>query len=517
MNKDFIAILQKIISEQGKETFLNVAKFKALLSDYTKGEYKKESRVLLLAYEAGTQKAIEETNELQLCKKQQISLLQEEFLIAEEAAKNVVNALALILKGDKTIASSVNNDAQKLYDRGEEHFKNNDYDNAIKCFDEAIKLDPNFADAFGVRGLCWHYKKDYDNAIKDYSEAIRLNPDYVEAFYFRGLCWGDKKDYDNAIKDSSEAIRLKPDNPDFFYLRGLCCYNKGDYKNALADFKNVLKTNPNFNDKEYVNQNIKDLEEKLNATAPAAPAAPVQTAAKAAPVQTPAAVSSSSVLSLPKGVIKITKDMLRLPANFMGHIIIPEGIQVIGQRCFENMAITGVTFPKSLRKIEEYAFKECKLNNLTIMGQSEDNMVEIDIYAFMGNSELTRITIGYCAFKESNDNNVLLDDCYYYPPFVGCPISQITLTNKCKLDDYILGIKGNVCYFRNFIKDNFSDIIENIYGNANGTYVLKSKYFKTNFPPEPKKDLEGCKKCFRYTNKTKRCYTISGKIEWEMI
>jgi len=56
MDPDFIAILQKLIAEQGKEILLNTAKCKAFLSDYTRGEYKKESRLLLQVLDAGVQK-----------------------------------------------------------------------------------------------------------------------------------------------------------------------------------------------------------------------------------------------------------------------------------------------------------------------------------------------------------------------------------------------------------------------------------------------------------------------------
>ncbi|GHU76336.1 hypothetical protein FACS189461_3790 [Spirochaetia bacterium] len=59
MDKAFIAIVQKLVTEQGKETLLNAAKCKGLLADYTANEYKKESRLLLQAVEAGVAKAID--------------------------------------------------------------------------------------------------------------------------------------------------------------------------------------------------------------------------------------------------------------------------------------------------------------------------------------------------------------------------------------------------------------------------------------------------------------------------
>jgi len=98
MNSMFIDILKKLTAEQGKEALLNPAKCKALLADYTKGEYKKESRLLLQAIDAGVQKEIITTAELELCKQQQIKVLREEHFLSAEAAADIVDTLALVLK-----------------------------------------------------------------------------------------------------------------------------------------------------------------------------------------------------------------------------------------------------------------------------------------------------------------------------------------------------------------------------------------------------------------------------------
>jgi len=102
MDKDFIDILQKLIAEQGKEALLDESKCKALLADYTKGEFKKESRFLLQVLKIGVQREINTTKELAICKKQQVRLLLEEYFIVLELAIDVVDTLALVLRGDTT-------------------------------------------------------------------------------------------------------------------------------------------------------------------------------------------------------------------------------------------------------------------------------------------------------------------------------------------------------------------------------------------------------------------------------
>jgi hypothetical protein len=102
MNRDFVTVIKKLIAEQGKEVLSNIAKQKALLADYTRGEYKKESRLFLQALEAGVQKAIETADDLEICKKQQIRVLREEHFLAEEVAADIVDMLFLVLKGQES-------------------------------------------------------------------------------------------------------------------------------------------------------------------------------------------------------------------------------------------------------------------------------------------------------------------------------------------------------------------------------------------------------------------------------
>ena len=49
---------------------------------------------------------------------------------------------------------------------------------------------------------------EYDKAVADYSEAIRLKPDYAEAFYDRGHAYEQKGDYGKAEVDCVQARKL---------------------------------------------------------------------------------------------------------------------------------------------------------------------------------------------------------------------------------------------------------------------------------------------------------------------
>jgi len=293
MNPEFVAILQKLIAEQGKETLLNTAKCKALMSDYTHGEYKRENRLLLQALEAGVQKAIDKAENIAICKKQQIRQLHEDYSLDEKVSADVVGTLALVLRGDdqksdvealiekgkkyynskdydnanKQFDEAINvlntvirldkNDASAYAWRGEAYYRKGQYDDAIKDLDKAIRLDPDDGHAYVCRGDAYRKKGQYDAANKDYSEAIRLDPKYALAYIWCGKAHHDKDQYDAAIKNFNEAIRLDP-NDDYVYVcRGLAYKQKGQINQAIQDIKKALSLNPNS---EWARQELEEIQ-----------------------------------------------------------------------------------------------------------------------------------------------------------------------------------------------------------------------------------------------------------------
>jgi tetratricopeptide (TPR) repeat protein len=131
--------------------------------------------------------------------------------------------------------------------RGSSKGKKEDYDEAIKDFTEAIRLNQEFSEAYYSRGLARSYKNDR-TAIEDLTEAIGLKQDYADAYYARGVIYGKKDDYDKAIMDFDEAIHLKSNYVDAYFGRGIVHTKKGNYDGAIADFTDALRLKPDYAD-----------------------------------------------------------------------------------------------------------------------------------------------------------------------------------------------------------------------------------------------------------------------------
>ena len=92
-----------------------------------------------------------------------------------------------------TDSDSTSQNAEQLFYQGLEADQQGDYDKAIKCYSEAIELNPKLTEAYYNRGNVYNEKGVYDQAIADYSKAIELDPKLTVAYVNRGNAYNDKK------------------------------------------------------------------------------------------------------------------------------------------------------------------------------------------------------------------------------------------------------------------------------------------------------------------------------------
>jgi tetratricopeptide (TPR) repeat protein len=130
--------------------------------------------------------------------------------------------------------------------RGATYARNGDYDRAIQDYNHAIRLNPKHADSFSNRGVAYWRKEDYERAIQDYDQAIRLNPKHITAWYNRGNAYRRKGDSERAIQDYDQAIRLNPEYASAFSNRGIAYARKGNYDRAIQDYDQAIRLNPNY-------------------------------------------------------------------------------------------------------------------------------------------------------------------------------------------------------------------------------------------------------------------------------
>jgi len=161
------------------------------------------------------------------------------------SADEAINACSrLIRSGGET----TENRAIAYYNRAIHYDRVKDPDNAIRDYDESLRLNPRYASAYYNRGNIYRNKKDHNKAIADYDQALRFNPQHANAYNNRGNSYKDIGNLQQAISDYSSAIRIKPDHSDAWYNRGLTYLDQNNKERAIADFREAIRVNPGDED-----------------------------------------------------------------------------------------------------------------------------------------------------------------------------------------------------------------------------------------------------------------------------
>jgi tetratricopeptide (TPR) repeat protein len=133
--------------------------------------------------------------------------------------------------------------AEEWFERGFVFGLDDDTDEAIKCFSEAISLNPSY-EAYFNRGIIRREIGDLEGAIEDYDIAIRIKPTQSEIYNNRGNVRRDRGDLQGAMSDYNEAIRLNPSAALVLMNRGFLHKIHGSLDSALEDFTSAINLKP---------------------------------------------------------------------------------------------------------------------------------------------------------------------------------------------------------------------------------------------------------------------------------
>lgn len=151
---------------------------------------------------------------------------------AEAGQENNIESLTEIIEKNPQ-------DANTLNLRGTAYGQIGDYKNAMADFNAALKIKPDFPQAYANRALVFVRIEKLPRAIADYDRAIEINPDYAAAYVGRGDVHRLLNNHRKAIADFTKAISIQPD-PVAHFNRGLSRQKLGLHDEAIDDFDNAI-------------------------------------------------------------------------------------------------------------------------------------------------------------------------------------------------------------------------------------------------------------------------------------
>jgi len=158
---------------------------------------------------------------------------------------------------DKGKLSSAKEIALRIYNSKPDHFDNlrllnficfkeKNFSSALDFINKAIKINPNFAEAYNEQGNALNELKKFQLAIKSYEQAIKLNPKYADAYHNKGLVLYALNEIDLAIENYDQAIKINPNHIYSHNNKGYALQKLKKIDSSVECFNNAFKIDPNF-------------------------------------------------------------------------------------------------------------------------------------------------------------------------------------------------------------------------------------------------------------------------------
>jgi TolB-like protein/Flp pilus assembly protein TadD/class 3 adenylate cyclase len=174
-------------------------------------------------------------------------------------AEQVVQALQVHLGGDAARALSKkateNPEAHRLYLLGRYEFAKYTqagWNNAIRYYEEALKLDPEYAlaycglaDNYAYMGSAVMPGKDANRKVQEFAnKALAFDPNLAEAHMSLALALGAAYDWHIALKEFDRALELNPNLAFAYEVQGWILNGLGRFDEAIAKTMKAIELDP---------------------------------------------------------------------------------------------------------------------------------------------------------------------------------------------------------------------------------------------------------------------------------
>jgi tetratricopeptide (TPR) repeat protein len=136
--------------------------------------------------------------------------------------------------------------AERLYSKGLQMLANDEFAKALPYFQEAVKSDSKYAEAWYQVGYCYGVLGMHEEALSASSNAARLRPDWVETYINIGASSFALKRFKEAAEAYKQAVKLEPTSSEMQYALGLTYNRLGDTLQEILAYRRAISLKPDF-------------------------------------------------------------------------------------------------------------------------------------------------------------------------------------------------------------------------------------------------------------------------------
>ncbi|OLC79030.1 MAG: hypothetical protein AUH72_15100 [Acidobacteria bacterium 13_1_40CM_4_65_8] len=115
----------------------------------------------------------------------------------------------------KSVAARETSNATPRVQLGNLYFDAERYDDAIKWYEEAVKLSPNDVNLSTDLGVSYYYVNQPDTALEQFNRSLKLDPKHAKTLLNLGIVKAfGKQDLQGAADAWQQVIKLAPESPE---------------------------------------------------------------------------------------------------------------------------------------------------------------------------------------------------------------------------------------------------------------------------------------------------------------
>ncbi len=122
------------------------------------------------------------------------------------------------------------------------------FQRAIKSYQNALKLYPEYSEAAYNLGVTHYQLGDKEGARKAYQNLLQQHPNYIDGLNNLGIIYFQEKNYPKAMEYWQRILETQPDNPTANGNLGAAYFNQERYPEAIQFFEKAVAVNPTYRD-----------------------------------------------------------------------------------------------------------------------------------------------------------------------------------------------------------------------------------------------------------------------------
>lgn len=156
---------------------------------------------------------------------------------------------------------------EALYYIGISYLNNNQFQEAIDCFEKTISKNGDFFEALHDLGLAYFHSQKYAESIESFKKALLLQPNSFEVLTNLGNALKATKQNEEALAYQSKAVQINPQRAEGWLNKGVILNELKRYDEALAQYNQAILLKPDYleawSNKGNVLHTLKRFEEAL--------------------------------------------------------------------------------------------------------------------------------------------------------------------------------------------------------------------------------------------------------------